>query len=332
MSNIKERDFSIDVLKFLAVFLIINSHMDNLYTHFKLLATGGAIGDTLFLFCSGYTLLLSKRYIRFDNWYKRRINRIYPSVIVCALMGALFQFNGEINILDIAGGEFIIAIMIYYILIYFIRAHAISKIPLILCCSLVIALITYILFFPYKYETGEKGLYGITTLYRWIPYFSFMLLGSYVGMIHREMKFKPILDFSKMFLCLSLFYGIQFISKIQPIYAPFQIITILPLMGIVFYFYKWCNAEFWHRLYNYQFSHTVIITISSLTISSLCLESYLIQYSLFTTMMNGIFPLNIPLMILIVLLVSFICKCLSRIFIQTFKDENYNWKDIIKLY
>lgn len=84
MGNIKERDFSIDVLKFLAVFLIINSHMDILYTNYKFLATGGAIGDTLFLFCSGYTLLLNKQNIRFDNWYKRRINRIYPSVIVCA--------------------------------------------------------------------------------------------------------------------------------------------------------------------------------------------------------------------------------------------------------
>lgn len=327
MSNIKERDFSIDVLKFLAVFLIINSHMDNLYTHFKFLATGGAIGDTLFLFCSGYTLLLSKRYIRFDNWYKRRINRIYPSVIVCALMGALFQFNGEINILDIAGGEFIIAIMIYYILIYLIKVYAIDKIPLILCCSLAIALITYILFFPYKYETGEKGLYGITTLYRWIPYFSFMLLGSYIGMKRQEMKFKPITDFLKMSLCLSIFYGIQIISKVQPVYAPYQIITILPLMGIVFYFYKWCNAKFWCRLYNNNVCHYVIMIISSL-----CLESYLIQYSLFTTKMNGIFPLNLPIMILIVLLVSFICKCLSKIFIQTFKDADYNWKDIIKIY
>ena len=60
MNNIKERDFSIDILKFLAVFFIINSHMDTLYTNYKMLATGGSIGDTLFLFCSGYTLLLNK--------------------------------------------------------------------------------------------------------------------------------------------------------------------------------------------------------------------------------------------------------------------------------
>lgn len=41
MNNIKERDFSIDILKFLAVFFIINSHMDALYANYKILATGG---------------------------------------------------------------------------------------------------------------------------------------------------------------------------------------------------------------------------------------------------------------------------------------------------
>ena len=37
----RERDYSIDILKFLAVFLIINSHMDALYVKYSMLATGG---------------------------------------------------------------------------------------------------------------------------------------------------------------------------------------------------------------------------------------------------------------------------------------------------
>lgn len=52
----KERDIAIDVVKFLAVLLIINSHADIMYPKFQILATGGAIGDCLFLFCSGFTL------------------------------------------------------------------------------------------------------------------------------------------------------------------------------------------------------------------------------------------------------------------------------------
>ena len=44
----KDRDYAIDIVKFLAVLLIINSHGDVMYPHLKILATGGAIGDNLF--------------------------------------------------------------------------------------------------------------------------------------------------------------------------------------------------------------------------------------------------------------------------------------------
>lgn len=63
----RKRDYSIDILKFLAVFLIINSHMDALYVKYGILATGGVIGNVFFLFASGYTLLLSKRNLSFED-------------------------------------------------------------------------------------------------------------------------------------------------------------------------------------------------------------------------------------------------------------------------
>lgn len=47
------RNVSIDILKCLAAIIITNSHMDILYPCCKALATGGAIGDALFFFCSG---------------------------------------------------------------------------------------------------------------------------------------------------------------------------------------------------------------------------------------------------------------------------------------
>lgn len=101
----KDRDYSIDILKFLAVFLIINSHMDALYVKYDMLATGGVIGDVLFLFASGYTLLLSKCNLSFDNWYKRRINRIYPSVFVCVALGAMFVGKFSMNLSALWGGR-----------------------------------------------------------------------------------------------------------------------------------------------------------------------------------------------------------------------------------
>lgn len=324
----KERDYSIDILKFLAVFLIINSHMDALYVKYGMLATGGAIGDVLFLFASGYTLLLSKRDLSFDNWYKRRINRIYPSVFVCVVMGTLFRRNNELPLLSLwGGGEFIVAIMTYYILIYIIKKYLVRFVPHIIALTGVLSLFVYVLWFPYKDETGERGMYGITTLFRWIPYFAFMLFGSWMGLKRKDLKFHAVFDFLKMMVCLLFFYGIQLAAKKYAVVAPYQIFTLLPLIGVVFYFYKWCHAKFWEKLYSKKIGYTVIMTISGL-----CLESYLIQYSVFTTKMNGIFPLNLPIMVIIVLLASFLCKCLSRLFSQTFGDGDYKWKEVVKLY
>lgn len=56
----KQRNIGIDILKCFAAIVITNSHMDILYPKFGALATGGAIGDALFFFCSGFTLFLGR--------------------------------------------------------------------------------------------------------------------------------------------------------------------------------------------------------------------------------------------------------------------------------
>ena len=88
MEKLKKRDYSIDILKFFAVFLIINSHMDICYPRFSILATGGAIGDCLFLFASGYTLFW-KQPTRFDNQGRRIKLRCPPKVLTGTLHPSL---------------------------------------------------------------------------------------------------------------------------------------------------------------------------------------------------------------------------------------------------
>jgi peptidoglycan/LPS O-acetylase OafA/YrhL len=115
----RQRDISIDILKFFAVLLITNSHMESLYGKYSALATGGAIGDVLFFFCSGFILFLGRER-RFDNYYKRRINRIYPTVFMWALMAATI-FHRHSDMLDVVlngGGWFVSCIMIYYAVLH----------------------------------------------------------------------------------------------------------------------------------------------------------------------------------------------------------------------
>lgn len=94
-NKLEGRDGSIDILKFLAVILITNSHMATLYpAPFTQLATGGAIGDALFFFCSGFTISFS-RGGNFFNWYKRRINRIFPTLFAIAALSIIS--SGKVN-------------------------------------------------------------------------------------------------------------------------------------------------------------------------------------------------------------------------------------------
>ena len=322
----RERDIAIDIVKFMAVFLIINSHADIMYPKLKILATGGAIGDCLFLFCSGFTLFMGAQ-ASFVNYYKRRIARIYPSVFTSVTFIHIVSQNPSIEWSELVCAKpFIVAIMVYYIFLYFIRKYAISRINLIFATTIVISLLSYI-WFPYKYETGSKGLYGITSYYRWIPYFGAMLLGAYIGIKRKSLRYDGWMDFIKLMVCILFFYSIQFAAKKYPPVAPWQIVTIAPLMGIVVYFYKWCNNGFFRKIYESKAGKAVILTIGGL-----CLESYLIQYALFTSKLNHLWPLNLLIITLLILVCSYIVRCAARLFVQTFRTEDYELKKIISLH
>lgn len=217
--------------------------------------------------------------------------------------------------------------MFYYILIFCIKRYAVNYIGYFIAIVGIISVVVYCLWFPYKYETSSKGLYGVSTFFRWIPYTAFMLMGAWIGLIKDRIKTCEVWDTIRLILCLGSFYGIQFFAKEYPVVAPFQIVTLFPLFGLVYYFYKVCNFGCWNKLLSHLCMYKVIMVVSGL-----CLESYLIQGYLFTTKMNGIFPFNLPVMVIIILFVAFLCKCLSRLFVQTFSDGEYKWKEIIKPY
>ena len=63
-------------------------------------------------------------------------------------------------------------------------------------------------------------------------------------------------------------------------------------------------------------------------IGGLCLEIYIVQYSLFTDKLNFLFPLNLLIVFLEILIVAYVLRCLARIWLQTFKDADYDWKEV----
>lgn len=317
----KERNISIDLLKFFAALLITNSHMELLYGKYSTLATGGAIGDVLFFFCSGFTLFLG-RMGRFDNWYKRRINRIYPTIFVWAILGAFF-FNQNYNmkyILIHGGGWFVTCIMIYYIILYFIQKFMINHLKWVFSIVTLICLLWYIIMDrPINYN-----MYG-HTYFKWGHYFLFMLLGAIIGISRKQWKFNIKKDLIKLIVNIFAYYIILFVEKKYPSFSDFQIISLIPLLFITYYFYKVCNSDLLKNWYSSKFIGWIIKFVGGL-----CLEIYLTQSVLFTDKMNKIFPLNIFIMFVFIISIAYILRCGARIFSQTFKDGDYNWKIIFK--
>ena len=300
--------------------------MDLLYSKFSFLATGGTIGDVLFFFCSGFTLFmkpLNPGFSNFLNWYKRRINRIYPTVIAVALITCIFWGN-ERNIVEIflyGGGWFVQCIMIYYIVFYFLGVYAKNKLFYVI---VLISLGTCFWFFSIERSQGFNMYGGESGYLKWFLYSVYMLQGAIAGMNMNNLKVNPKKDLILLFVSLICFYSLYILPR--KIYAIefLQVFNFIPLMGITLYLYKVCTSDWVKKVYNNKYIYFIVRLIGGL-----CLEIYLILSSLFTDKMNSLFPLNLVIMLLIIVVGAYITRCVSRIFSQTFKEEPYNWKKVI---
>lgn len=322
----KERNVSIDFLKCFAALLITNSHMGLLYGDYSFLATGGCIGDVLFFFCSGFTLFLKPMggVRQFPDWYKRRINRIYPTLIAVAILGCLF-FSTHWDMVDIILARrywFVSCIMLYYVAIFFVGSYLKDK---MLYIAILVALGTAVWFY-FVYQTPGFTMYGGHYI-RWLLFFIFMLFGAKMGTLAKDVKSKPVADACLLLLSIVCFYAL-FISGMRvKSLAVLQYFSFIPLLCTMYYFYKVGAGPLVARLYNSKAGNFFIRFVGGL-----CLEIYMVQHFLFTDKMNGIFPLNIVIMFLVIFVVAYLTRCLARFISQTFKDTPYDWKSMVSLY
>lgn len=234
----KERNVSIDLLKCLAALLITNSHMNILYGKYEFLATGGCIGDVLFFFCSGFTLFLKPMggIRQFPDWYKRRINRIYPTIFAVAILGCLF-FDTHWDMIDIIVARrywFVSCIMLYYVVIFFVGSYFKERMFLI---AVLVALGTAVWFY-FLYHLPNFSLYAEHLYIRWLLFFVFMLLGAKMGTMANDIRSKPIPDFCLLVFCVISFYVLFIVGLRIKSLVILQYFSFLPLLGAMYYFYK----------------------------------------------------------------------------------------------
>lgn len=340
ISNPSKRwDLSIEMLKAIAVLLVMNSHMDAMYGEYSYLGTGGAIGDALFFFCSGYGLFLSKRNENFFNWYKRRIQRIIPSVLVISLIAASYSLLPQqpVIVANLGTIWFIYCIFIYYILLYPIKRYAANYMWVVMGVTAVLTLLWY---FTIGVEERSAGnIYG-GTYFKWMLYFMFMLLGAICGKwrmdsvtssvdesaSNKKIKITPnfVVSLIGVLLSLGAFYGIYIYTQRSAEYEVVQLISIIPLLSLCWFLWRFANTDFSVRLMHSKYVGTVLRFVGGL-----CLEILLCQGKVFTTELNFIFPWNIPLLMIGAVLFAYVIRIFSRFLLQTFQTEDYDWRAMI---
>lgn len=325
----KDRNVGIDILKFLAVILITNSHMQLLYGKYSILATGGAIGDALFFFCSGFTLFLKPmESVRdFPNWYKRRINRIYPSIFAFAIVACtIFGLRNDINwIILQGGGWFISYIMVYYVFIFFVGLYFREKVNWVLAF---VVLCTIICFYainrPFPFNMYGDNRYPV----KYFIFFIFMLLGAKAGtMDTSHLAQHQWRNLALTLISIVAFYAIVVSSSRIESVEFLHVFSVIPLITICYFLYLWGEGKTAKSIYNNKAGYFVIRFVGGL-----CLEVYLVQNSLFTDRFNFLFPLNLLIMFIIVVIAAYLLRCFSRLISQTFKDAPYDWKKMVSIY
>ena len=316
-----KRDIGIDIIKFFAAFLITNSHMEALYPqNMAFLATGGAIGDALFFFYSGFTLFL-KPMGRFDLWYKKRINRIYPTVFAKAILFALI-FNIHTDIYDTivnGGGWFVSCIMIYYIIAYIIDKLMSKHLYISFAITSIITIIAYSLW----EKPDNFNIYG-NTYFKWVFFFLFMLQGAIIGKKQTSVGGKKSLLF--LLPCIIIYYAMVIISSRYTNINDIQLVTLVPLLGITYFTYTLSNCNKAKQLFTNKKINTIVMLIGGL-----CLEIYLIQRPLLKIDLGIPYPANYILTLTMIIVGAYILRCCARIFSQTFSKQDYNWKEIFKI-
>jgi peptidoglycan/LPS O-acetylase OafA/YrhL len=300
-------------LKFIAIVLITNSHLDRLYP-WPELATGGAIGNALFFMVSGYGIVLSENHQTrtFLSWYKRRIVRIYPSLLLAVFFLIIIPQAvwRQWNVLDYirmliwpTPFWFISALMMFYVIFFFVLKMKNYKYFLI---GIGVLTIPYLFFYLTMVDLSRYSIEGNSN-FKGIFYLQTMFFGGYMAGRTRIIKTSFIKDGLALVLVIGLYYGILLlISKGYGV--EFQAVTHLLMFPILFFFLKVSGSNIIKTLMTTKYTGAAMSLVAGLT-----LEIYMFQYAVYShaILKNILFPVNVVIFCVAIIFLSFLLNRIS---------------------
>lgn len=305
--------------------------MELAYGKYAVLATGAAIGLALFFFCSGFTIWRNEWIsTSFVDYYSRRIRRIYPTVFAVALCSSAIHLQNYdmFDIIIKGGGWFIGCIMVQYAAYYIIQKYLNSKIHYILFAYVSVMIVIALIINP---DDINYYFNGASNIYPRFMYFSFMLLGGVCRKYYEAIRDCKINKYVLIALSIILpiaFYAILYVLDKMGLSVRISITAIIPLLNLPLI---WMIA-FSKSSVNYLLENRKWIRVIVKTIAVLSLEIYLCQNWCITSRFNNLFPLNLILIFVVILIVSYGVHILSNLFTVIFSREKFDIKRVVSLW
>lgn len=241
----------LDLLRAIAIVLVVNSHLDSLYP-IPQLGTGGVFGNELFFFISGYGLYLGYQASReaMGGWLKRRLTRVYEPLIIVATFLVLV---GDAHIRTLADFVFLYIIPLQfwflpvivacYVPIHLIMAKMETKRAYAwLFGGLALAYILLFAIFAQKtlWLTEDYSVQTEVTLpLRIIFYFGTMVMGVYAAKFHADTRGK-LSDLLWLMVSIAGFYA--FVGSLGRV-TPFelQIVDRIPALAFLVFAFRFAR-------------------------------------------------------------------------------------------
>jgi hypothetical protein len=310
MNIINKHYTELSTLRFLAIILIVNSHL-NLFYEYEYFATGGAFGNSLFFFISGICLSISlnKNRIPFFHWLKIRYLRIYPKLLFIVIFFISIGFFKIDNIQEFLlkilfplEFWFLPALMFFYILIY---SMIIYFNDFLIKLSLIFILIFYCIGYYFFIDKNSYNIENVI-LFKSVFYFFVMIMGVLIYRKYNFFNFNPIFSLLVFIFSFTSYYFIKFIMLKYEIYYLqfFEHILILLMVLSLFSFLKNKKVLIIQEI---KFINYLILFISSLSLEIYLVHVYFAKFPL------SFFPINF---ILFIIFVSFFAFLLNKFFLM----------------
>lgn len=316
MINIMVKNPDTQFLRALAILLILNLHLKGYYP-ISCIATGGAIGNSIFFFLSAYGLYLSqqKQSRHFSDWYSHRIGRIYPSlwIVLISIKMPIMIADGELSINTITTFmgyffsppyTFLQFLLVCYLLAFSLLRNAKKTYILVIFAALTL------LYAGFYITIGDLSKWFVETPpFDYISYFMIFIFGIYIAKISNDIAYAGLKDIIYFFVVFGLFYAHKFLMS-KGLYFEYQFLQQVALYPMVYYLLKISRSPF-------VVSKLMCLPVMSSILDFLAsksLEIYIIHETIIYPILRiGLpFPINVILLLISTFILSAIVSILAN--------------------